>query len=700
MLEQVSLGFGARSIVQGLNLRIGHTDRIGLVGPNGSGKSTLMRMIAGEQSPDDGKLRFSRGLRIGYLSQDLVVRDGQTLSGYVLSSVPGRATLDGALAEAETALAAAEKRATETDAPEDLEALMTAAERISDLHERIQHFDEHYSEHEALRILSGLGFQPGDEKRDLGEFSGGWQMRAVLASLLFQRPDLLLLDEPTNHLDMPSVAWFGAFLKRYGRSFVLVCHDREFLNEQIGRVVSFEPEGVRQFTGDYEAYRKWRAEEELVLENKAKNLKREREKAEQFIERFRAQANKARAVQSRVKALAKMDEVRTFERRKVMRFQFPPCARAGAQVAHLKGLAKRYGEHEVFSDVELRVARGDKIGIIGVNGAGKTTLLKIVAGELEASAGEISFGSKVKVGYFAQHHADKLSAELTVEQEVGSEDPSAGATRVRSLLGAFLFSGEDVDKPVRVLSGGERARVALAKMLIQPGNFLLMDEPTNHLDLESSESLAQSLATFDGTLLFVSHNRSFVRTLATKIWDVSGGRVEVYPGTLDEYLDRNRRLREGDAAAEAELAEARRAAGESSKPGGRSKSSKRPSKQPSKRSGAGSSGQAKSQGPGKRVSAKEQRRRAAQERMARQKKLRPLKKKVEEMEARISTLEDEQRARSTALADPAVYEDEARRGALLSEYQRDADKLEELTARWEIAQGELEEAEAELEEAR
>ena len=675
VFESVSLGFGKKTIVEDLSLRLGASDRIGLIGPNGSGKTSLLRMLAGQQGYDKGSIRFARGVRVGYLAQDLVVEGGQTLAAFVVNSVPGRAELDAQLAETEADLASAQAAFDAAPGEAEQERLMEIAERLADVHERVAHFDAHYTEHEALRILAGLGFLASDSGRDLGEFSGGWKMRAVLAALLFQQPDLLLLDEPTNHLDLPSVAWFAAYLKRYQRAFILVSHDREFLNEQISRVVSFEPEGVRTFGGNYEGYLKQRVEEEVLLENRAKNLAREREKAEQFIERFRAQASKASGVQSRVKALEKMDEVKLFQRRQVMRFEFPPCERGGDVSLRVEGLRKAYGEHVVLEGVDLVVRRGEKIGIIGVNGAGKTTLLRAIAGEIPIEGGSIAFGNRVKVGYYAQHHADTLHGDRTLFEEVSAQDQHAGQTRVRSVLGAFLFSGDDVDKKIRVLSGGERARVALARLLVKPGNVLLMDEPTNHLDLDSSESLAESLRSYDGTLLFVSHNRSFVRKLATRIWDVSGGKVETYPGTLDEYMDSMRRRRDGEPEVKGEkaLQAARPVHVQAAVPTNRSE---KPGPEP--------------------VKAKVDRRREAEQRNERNKVLGPMRKKVAEMEARIAALEADQKQRSAALADPATYADDKLRARLLTEYQQDADKLEQLTGRWEIAVAELEQAEAEL----
>lgn len=660
--ESVSLAFGKKELIAGLDLRIAAGDRVGLIGPNGSGKSSLMRMLAGEMRPDGGTIRTRKHLRTGYLPQDLDVAGGRTLLAAVLASVPGRAELDEDCLRAESEFAAAEQSGDEG-------RILAAAELIGDLHGRIASFEQDYSEHQARRILDGLGFAPTDATRDLGEFSGGWKMRAALAGLLFQRPELLLLDEPTNHLDLPTVAWFGEFLRSYPHGFVLICHDREFLDEQIERVVSLEPEGVRQYRGDYEAYLKQRADEEIVLVNQARNLEREREKAEQFIERFRAQANKAKAVQSRVKALAKMDEVQTLQQRETMRFRFPPTERSGGEPLRTDGLRKVYGDHVVLRGVDLRVARGDRIAIIGKNGAGKTTLLKIIANELKADAGSVQLGHKVKVGYYAQHHADTLDSRRTVLETVATGDLSN--TRIRTMLGAFLFHDEDVDKPIGVLSGGERARVALARLLVEPGNLVLMDEPTNHLDLASAESLAEALSTFDGTLIFVSHNRSFVRRLATKIWNVEDGGVETYPGTLDEYLERHRGLSETRPTASA-----------------------KPSKTEPVREPVAGAPAAKP--AAKPADDRARRRLEAEQRSQRNRTLGPLKTRVQGLEATIERLEAAQRERNLELAKPEVYADAPRRNLLLTEYQRDADALSDATEAWELAVAELETLQAQL----
>jgi ATP-binding cassette, subfamily F, member 3 len=660
VLDEVTLFFADRMLFDAASLRLGHGDRIGLIGPNGSGKTTLLRLIAGEQEVDDGKVTRANGVRIGWLPQDLSIAGGRSLIDMILSSVPGRKELDERLAAAEVSLEAGTRDGV------DEEALLELAADVGELHEQIDHFERFFGEHEALAILAGLGFSPGDEKRDIGELSGGWKMRGVLAGLLFQRPDVLLLDEPTNHLDLPSVAWFADFLKKWNRCFILISHDREFLNEQISRVVSLEVEGVRSYVGNYERYLVQRAEEEEILVGKVKNLKNERERLTQFINRFRAQANKAKAVQSRVKLLEKMESVETYQKRQVMRFSFPPTSRVVADVIRIEGLKKAYGDHVVFPGLDLTVRRGEKIGIIGVNGAGKTTLLRMIAGELPTDGGTIKIGSGVEVGYYAQHHADTLDLTATVEQVVQRAAPDVPPNRVRSILGAFMFSGDDVDKPVKVLSGGEKARVALARMLVAPGNLLLMDEPTNHLDLASSESLTASLKTYDGTLVFVSHNRSLIRSLATRIWNVEAQRVETYPGTLDEYMYSMKERRIGVAVTE----------------------------QGTMRDPRGAIAQ--TQPKVSREDDKLRKRREAEERQKKGSKLGPLEKQVAQLEERIATLEAEQSTRSTELADPSVYDDATRRNKLLNDYQVGREKLDELSARWEKSAAELEAAKAKL----
>jgi ATP-binding cassette subfamily F protein 3 len=679
VLENAGLEFGGRTIFSGLGLRVGEEDRVGVVGRNGSGKSSLLKIIAGAMEPNTGVVRGARGLRIGYLPQEIDVRGGKAVLDTVLGSVPGRTALEDMLADVEVQLERA------TDEGEQI----ALAQKLADLHEDLGHFETTYSRHEALSILVGLGFDQADMARDVGELSGGWRMRGVLASLLFQRPDLLLLDEPTNHLDVPSVAWLAAFLARWRGAFLLITHDREFLNEQVSRIVGFEPDGVRQYGGNYEAYVAARAEELTILERRAANLAREREQAERFIRRFRAQATKARAVQSRVKMLERMETIELPSDERSLTFRFPPCERTGQDVFALQRAGHSYGDHRVFSNVELVARRGERIAIVGANGNGKTTLLKILGGQLRPSEGTVRLGHNVKVGYYAQHVTERLDLRSTVFEEVWRDSAVEDLTQVRNALGTMLFSGDDVDKLVGVLSGGEKARVSLAKLLVNPGNAILMDEPTNHLDLESSEALAAALETFGGTLLFVSHNRSFVRRLATRIWNVENGAVEEYPGTFDDYMERCRRLeRERERAVEERVASVAAGASpvDSARPVTTGTAPPRPagSQPPAQRKSAQSApGAASSAAPAAKDG------RATASRRTNAKGTRALERKIADIEERIAALEKVQAERSAELSKPETYADPARYGELLGAYQADAAKLEELMVRWERTQADL-----------
>jgi ATP-binding cassette subfamily F protein 3 len=668
VLEKISLSFGGRTIVDGLDLRIGEADRIGLIGRNGSGKSSLLRILAKEQEPDTGVVRCARGVRVGYLPQEIDVVGGMTLLESVLASVPGRTDLERELEICEG----------ELDATSDPDEQMALAEKLGQYHEDILHFDTNWSPHEAHSILGGLGFSPSDAGRDLAEFSGGWKMRAVMAGLLFQRPDLLMLDEPTNHLDIDTVDWLAEFLRGYNNALLLICHDRDFLNEQISRVVSYEAEGVRQYQGDYEEYLRQRTEEKDILVRRAANQARERDQTERFIRRFRSQATKAKAVQSRVKALEKLDDVVVLEEQRGLAFNFPPCARSGQEALKLEGLGHSYGSTPVFSDASLTVRRGEKIAIIGPNGAGKTTLLRILAGDLAATAGRAVLGHNVKPGYYAQHVAEKLDVRRSIFDEVWSHSVLDDLTRVRTILGSFLFSNDDVDKLIGVLSGGEKARVALARLMVDPGNLLLMDEPTNHLDLESAEALAQALESYDGTILFVSHNRSFVRHLATRIVHVHDGGVEEFPGTLDEFLYHLRQRASESAAVErpakkdGDISEASALA----KPDQAAKVAPKQKKPPAA-------------APLDPAELKRQRAKEREDSKRRDRETKALRRDVADLEGRIAKLETVQGERSAELADPKTFSDQNRYHQVLASYTEDAAKLDELIGRWEASEAEL-----------
>ncbi len=654
-VNDVSLALGGETLFDGLSLQVHQGDHIGLVGPNGSGKSSLFRLLAGDIEPDGGTVKRLPGVHVGFLPQEIAAFPNERVLAFVFDSVPGRTELREQLERSEARLAELEHA---SNGQED--ELVAVASEVAELHEQIAALDARFSEHEAKRILHGLGFTQSDHRRPLGELSGGWKMRAVLASLLFQKPGLLLLDEPTNHLDMPSVAWFSKFLSSYDQALFLVSHDREFLNEQVNRVVSFEPEGVRTFRGNYEKYLSQREDERQLLENRAKNLEKEREHLEQFVRRFRAKASKAAQVQSRVRQLEKMDSVELHRATRQVRFSFPATDRGARTPMRVDDLCKSFGEHVVFDRVTLAVDRGERIAIVGPNGAGKTTLLKILAGEIEATGGRVHLPGRSNVRYFAQHHAEALRLDRTVLQEVSYASDGTSIERVRAVLGALLFGDRSVDKLVSVLSGGERARVALAKILVRPGNVLLMDEPTNHLDLQTSEALTEALATYDGTLLFISHNRAFIRRLATRLWVVHDGGVESYPGTLDDYLwsCQERDVVPATATAIKPVAQKR-----------------------------------------SRQARKEQRRKEAELRAKQNQCVKPLEKRVGELEQIIANLERQIAEHNEALSDPEVYDDAERRDTLLREVQEAQAELDRSFAQWTASNEKLERLRTEIEAA-
>ena len=649
---KVSLNFVERQIFNQIGLQINPGDRIGLVGPNGSGKTTLLRIIMGEITPDAGEIKIAKNSRTGYLAQDVQEAVSGSLLQSVLSAIPQRLKLEKGLIKAERSL---EKATDELDQN-------TLGKEIANIHQEINRLNLDFPHHEAEKILLGLGFGVPDFQKPVSELSGGWKMRAALARLLYQKPDLLLLDEPTNHLDMPSVRWLETFLQGFKGAMVLVSHDREFLNRQIHRIVSFETEGMRSYSGNYDFYLKARREEVKSLENKARNQEQKVKDAQKFIERFRSKANKARQAQSKIKLLEKMELVQTHRREKAIRFSFPPIPRSGGEVVAIRDVSKWFGDNILYEHLNVRVTRGERIAIIGPNGCGKTTLLRAIADELKPDRGQIVLGHKVNVAYFAQHHSDLLNPQKTVVEEVYQSVPDASIGFVRSVCGAFLFSGNDVDKPISVLSGGERARVSLAKLLVKPGNFMLMDEPTNHLDIESSETLIDALSGYGGTLLFVSHNQSFVNRLATKIWDIRGRELIEYPGTLKEYY---RHLGETEENIHAEPQNP-------------------------------STGLKKNQESSAGKNRKKDKRKEAEQRQRVHDILAPIRKELKQTEAAISQLETRQKEVENLLADPNIFEDSGKSVPLLTEYKDVSSKLENQLERWEGYHDKIADAKADL----
>ena len=630
--QGLKLSFGSKVLLDEASFTVSPQDRIGLVGANGTGKSTLLRILVGQQALDDGRLTFRRDARVGYLPQDLLSLPPGRLVDSVMSAVAGRDSLDTRLAETEALLSAA------TEVSEQLEL----SELLAELHEELEHFEERFGRHQAERILLGLGFREKDLEKDTTVFSGGWRMRAALAGLRLEDPDLLLLDEPTNHLDLPTLAWFDQFLKRSKKAMVLISHDREFLNRQIDKVISLELEGLRTWSGDYEDYRRQRTLEYERLLAQSDKVAAKRAQLETFINRFRAKASKATQAQSKMKQLEKLEAVEVHRERDTVSFRFPPVAAPGREVARFASVKKAWGDTVVYEGLDAQVLRGQRIAVVGLNGAGKTTLLKLLAGELEPDEGTVTLGHNVQLGYYAQHHAETLDRSRTILEELGALVPDKSPAYVRGVLGAFLFSGDDVDKRIGVLSGGERARVALARLLLKPANLLVMDEPTNHLDLDSSEALIEALERYEGTLVFVSHNRSFLDALATQIWDVRDRRVTPFPGNLVEYLHH----------LELEARPPEEAAGPA---------------------GVGGGGE------------KQRRRAEAEARQALSQKKGPLKKEIATLEARIAELESAQKEREAQLVDPAFAANFAASRPVLEAHRVDATELERLYARWEAA---------------
>ncbi len=525
-VEAIAKGYAGQPILVDLSWRIPDRERIGLVGPNGAGKTTLCRLLAGVEEPDEGRIVRPRETTVGYLPQEAAGSPEGSVLAEALAGFADVWQVEREMEEVAARLAAAS--ATESDA-------LTA--RYGDLQHRFEALGGYRLETEANAILSGLGFRPPEFTRPLSEFSGGWRMRAMLARLLLQRPSLLLLDEPTNHLDIESLEWLESFLADYEGTVVLVSHDRYFLNRMVTSIAELVPSGLTVYPGDYDEYLVQRQARRELLEAQARNQAKRIAEIERFIERFRYKASKARQVQSRVKMLDRIDRIQVEREARVIRFAFPQPPRTGRRVATLKGIHKAYGDNVVYAGVDFEVERGARAALVGPNGAGKSTLLKMLAGALPFDRGERTLGAHVAVHYYAQHQLDALTASLTVLEELERAAPELGQTRLRTILGTFLFSGDAVEKKIAVLSGGEKARVALAKMLVRPAALLCMDEPTNHLDLASREVLEEALAAFPGTIVFISHDRYFINRIATGIVEINRGALVTYLGSYDDYLD-------------------------------------------------------------------------------------------------------------------------------------------------------------------
>ncbi len=625
--------FGARDLFDGADMQIRARDRVALVGPNGSGKTTLVEMLIGLQQPDGGEVSVASDVVLGYLPQETDDLRGRSLLDEVLS-VGAQVTDAGhrmKVLEHEMA-----------DAPPGPERDRLVRE-YGAMQDRFATLGGYSIEAEAKKILGGLAFSEADLDRPTETFSGGWMMRIALAKLLLSKPDLLMLDEPTNHLDVESVEWLERFLVAYEGAILLISHDRDFMNAIATKVVEIDRGKLISYTGDYESFVRQREEVLRQREAAAKHQARERAATEVFINRFRYKASKARQVQSRIKALERVDKVEPVGKsRRNMKLTFPPPPPASRVVVELEGVAFSYSDKPVYEDLDLAIERDHKIAIVGPNGAGKSTLLKLVAGVLDPVAGQRKVSPKTKLGYFAQHQIEALDPEKRVLEELQASIPRDVDVKPRDLLGRFLFSGEDVDKPISVLSGGERTRVALAKMLVSPLNLLCMDEPTNHLDIASRDVLEDALEEYEGAMVLITHDRHLIRSVATRIVEVVEGHVKAFEGDYDYYLSRR------DRDVQAPVV-------------------------------AGAAAPAPS-------AAKERRRLAARER----EKSRALRKEIAAVEKKLERAAAEMARIGDILADPNVYATDADIGALSRDYEREQRRVQKLERDWEEASERLE----------
>ena len=527
-LDNISKQNGKQLLFIEASASLQRGEKIGLVGPNGAGKTTLFRMITGQEPPDEGLVLVDRGVTIGFFSQDVGEMSGRTAVAEVMDGAGDVSTVAAELAELEAALAD----------PEQADQLDDILERFGEVQARFEELGGYALEGKAREVLAGLSFSQEMMEGDVGKLSGGWKMRVALARILLMRPDVMLLDEPSNHLDLESLIWLEQFLGGYEGALLMTSHDREFMNRIVNKIIEIDGGSLTSFSGDYEFY-----EQQRALNEKQQQAQFERQQAMlakeiKFIERFKARASHAAQVQSRVKKLDKIERVEPPKRRQALSFEFLPAPRSGEDVVNLRGVHKRYGSRVIYEGLDLLVRRRERCAVLGVNGAGKSTLLKLVTGATEPDAGSVALGGSVKMAYFAQHAMELLDGEHTVFEALEEAFPRAPQGSLRALAGGFGFSGDDIEKRCRVLSGGEKARLVMARMLYDPPNFLVLDEPTNHLDMATKEMLIMALAQYEGTMLFVSHDRHFLAALSNRVLELTPEGIHQYGGGYTEYVAR------------------------------------------------------------------------------------------------------------------------------------------------------------------
>ena len=682
-LAALSKSFGDRTLLDAVSWQIDDRERVGLSGPNGAGKTTLLKMLAGLEDPDGGSVVKPNGLTIGYLPQDGLHHSGRTLIDEV-----GQAFKT--LLDMRDEIAALENRLGHDDASESEHAEMLT--RYSELQESFRRLEGYSVDLKIHTVLRGLGFSKEDMEQPTETFSGGWQMRIALAKLLLGRPGLLLLDEPTNHLDLDARNWLEEYLADYPHAVILVSHDRFFLDSVVTRITEIGLRTLTDYVGNYSTYLRIRDERMERLRQQKRDQDEEVARMKAFIDRFRYQATKAAQVQSRIKMLDKIVPIEIPPERKRVHFSFPACVKSGRMVLELRGMSKAYGERRVFKDVNLHIERGDRIALIGPNGVGKSTLMRMLSGVEGPDSGTRTEGHQVVMQYFAQDEATRLDPTLTVYQTLAGDAPIHMVPLVRNILGGFLFSGDDVDKSVRVLSGGERTRLAVARMLLRPSNTLLLDEPTNHLDLDSKDVLLEALEDFGGTLIFVSHDRYFVDKLASKIIEIGDGHALLYPGNYEEWLW-SRKQQESVSVASGSPAARQAGSPVVRKPG--SRVVRKPGNPVVRKTGSpddratGQAGNRPANQPSPHAKDYETKKREESEARKAKKVVDGRRQRIEELEARIADREKAIKDIEASMSAPGFYEDRAAAQPVIDRHQALMWEVGELMNQWEALQTKL-----------
>ena len=530
---RISKQYGRQVLFVETSFQLNPGDKVGLVGPNGSGKTTLFRMIVGEEQPDEGDVSVPKRMTIGYFRQDVEEMSGRSVIDEVIAG-------SGRLGDLHHELEALQHAMADPAQADDIDRILA---RFGEVQEEYDHLGGYAIESQAREILHGLGFDDERIDGDVVALSGGWKMRVAMARVILGKPDVLLMDEPTNHLDIESIIWLEAFLKSQSSALLMTSHDRDFMNRVVTKVAEIDGGEVTVYSGNYDFYERERAIRETNREAAYARQQAMLAKEQRFIDRFAANAAKAGQVQSRVKALEKIEKIELPKKRKVVDFDFRAPARSGDKVAVIEGVSKAYGRRVIYDGLNLTIQRGERWAVMGRNGAGKTTLLRMMAGALKPDAGDVTIGASVKLGYFAQQALDLLNPDITVFEQLQTDFPHESVGMIRSLLGAFQFSGDEIDKKIRSLSGGEKSRLVMARMLFDPPNFLVLDEPTNHLDLATKDMLVAALKDFEGTMIFVSHDRTFLRGLSNRVLELGGesgtdAHPHAYPGSYVEYVER------------------------------------------------------------------------------------------------------------------------------------------------------------------